>query len=128
MRNEKSFYAMNSRDVRRGQIWITEWEPHRGSEQGGVRPSLVIQSDNANELRHYQNTIVATMSTSPAVDALLHIAVEPSRLNGLDRPGIVRCEQILTISRTRLIRYIGQIEPPLLEKVDEAIKIVLGLK
>lgn len=92
-----------------------------------MRPSLVVQADEANELEHYGNTIVLAMSTTPAVDETLHIPVDPSRLNGLDRPGIVRCEQILTISRSRLVRKYGILEPRHLARVDEALKGVLGL-
>src|SRR5580693_7458346 len=94
-----SCLARSKISLRRGQIWMVEWEPHRGSEQGGMRPSLIVQADEANELEYYNNTIVVTMSTTPPVDEMVHIAVEPSRLNGLDRSGIIRCEQILTISK-----------------------------
>ena len=107
---------------------MVEWEPHRGSEQGGTRPSLIVQADEANELEYYDNTIVLTMSTTPPVDEVLHVPVEPSRLNGLNKPGIIRCEQILTITRKRLIRYIGQLEPRHLLKVDKALLQVLGLR
>ena len=107
---------------------MVEWEPHRGSEQGGTRPSLVVQADEANELEYYNNTIVLTMSTTQPVDEILHVPVEPSKLNGLQKSGIVRCEQIMTISRTRLTRYIGQIEPRYLQMVDQALKGVLGLR
>lgn len=79
----RSFLVRNSGSVRRGQIWMVEWEPHRGSEQGGTRPSLIRQAVETNKLETYNNTIVATMSTNPAVDPTVHIAVEPSKLNGL---------------------------------------------
>ena len=113
--------------VRRGEIWIVEWEPHRGSEQAGTRPSLIVQVDVANELEHYGNTIVLAMSTTPPVDETLHVPVEPSRLNGLSKAGIVRCEQVLTISKARLGAKLGLLEPRLMARVDEALRSVLGL-
>jgi mRNA interferase MazF len=116
-----------SRPLRRGQIWLVDWEPHRGSEQAGTRPSLIVQSDEANELEHYNNTIVAAITTAPLQDGMVHIAVEPSRLNGLSRTGIVKCDQILTVSRARLIGYVGQVEPRILQRVDQALRDVLSI-
>lgn len=113
--------------MRRGEIWIVEWEPHRGSEQAGSRPSLIVQADEANELEHYGNMIVLAMSTTPAVDPTVHVEVEPSRLNGLSRAGIVRCEQVLTISKSRLGTRLGLLEPRLMARVDEALRGVLAL-
>ena len=104
-----------------------EWEPHRGSEQAGTRPSLIIQVDEANELEHYGNTIVLAMSTTPPVDETVHIPVEPSRLNGLSKAGIVRCEQVFTVSKSRLGVKLGFLEPRYMERVDEALRSVLGL-
>lgn len=116
-----------SRRLQRGQIWLVEWEPHRGSEQGGMRPSLIIQDDQANQLDYYDNAIVAAMTTAPLQDGMVHIAVEPSPLNGLSKSGIVKCDQILTISRSRLVRYIGLLEPRYLQRVNEALRNVLSL-
>ena len=127
MRKPRSRLPKNSVRVRRGEIWIVEWEPHRGSEQAGSRPSLIVQAEEANELEHYGNTIVLAMSTTPAVDATVHIEVEPSRLNGLSRAGIVRCEQIFTLSKTRLGAKLGLLEPRTMAKVDEALRSVLAL-
>ncbi len=67
------------------------------------------------------------MTTAPIQDGMVHIAVEPSKLNGLSKPGIVKCDQILTIARSRLIHYIGQIENRYIERVDLTLKDVLGL-
>lgn len=117
----------SDRRVRRGEIWIVEWEPHRGSEQAGTRPSLIIQADEANELEHYGNTIVLAMSTTPPVDEAVHIPIEPSRLNGLTKTGIVRCEQVFTISKSRLGAKLGFLEPRYMEKVDEALRSILSL-
>jgi mRNA interferase MazF len=119
--------ANSGKRVRRGEVFWVDWEPRRGSEQGGHRPALIIQADEANELEHYGNTIVLAMSTTPAVDETVHISVEPSRLNGLSKPGIVRCEQVMTISKSRLGEKLGLLEPRYMAKVDEALRAVLSL-
>ena len=87
----------------------------------------MIQANEANELDYYKNTIVATMSTTTLQDGMVQIQVEPSKLNGLSRSGIVKCDQILTISRTRLIRLIGLLEPRYMERIDQALRDVLSL-
>lgn len=115
------------RPVRKGQIWWVAWEPHRGSEQAGRRPSVVIQADFANALDEYGNTIVAAMSTSGMIGVPSHIPVDPSPMNGLSSPGFVKCEQIVTISKSRLDGYIGKLEPRHIRLVDEAIKVMLDL-
>ena len=117
----------NSCRVRRGEIWIVEWESHRGSEQAGTRPSLIVQADEANDLEHYGNTIVLAMSTTPAIDPMVHVEVEPSRLNGLSKAGIVRCEQVFTLPKSRLGARLGLLEPQFMDRVDAALRDVLGL-
>lgn len=116
-----------SRPVRRGQIWWIDWEPHRGSEQAGRRPSLVIQSNEANELDSYDLVILLTMSCEGHSDNALHINVDPSKLNGLSSAGFVKCEQILTIAKARLDGYIGHLEPRYMKEVEENLRDMLDL-
>lgn len=116
-----------SHPVRRGQIWWVSWEPGRGSEQNGRRPALVVQSNVANELDSYGLTIVLAISSGGHQDSVLHIPIEPSGFNGLDRRSFVRCEHVLTISKSRLDGHIGQLEKHLLKQVDEALRDVLDL-
>lgn len=86
-----------------------------------------MQADEANELECYGNTIVLAMSTTVPVDEMLHISIEPSRLNGLSNSGIVRCEQVMTISKSRLGAKIGILEPRYMTRVDQALRSVLAL-
>lgn len=127
MPRRRLLLASPNRLVRRGQIWWVSWEPGRGSEQHGRRLALVIQSNAANEVEAYGLTIVLAMSTGGHQDNLLHVAVEPSKLNGLSQRGVVRCEQILTISKARLDGYIGQIEPRLLAVIEQNVRDILSL-
>ena len=120
--------AKTSHPLRRGQIWWVDWHPHRGSEQAGRRPALIVQTDLGNEEADYGLTIVAAMSTGLQGDDALHVSVEPSSLNGLDRAGVVKCEQLMTITKARLDGYIGVLEPRFMVQVDNALKRILALK
>lgn len=120
--------ATPSRPLRRGQIWWVNWEPHRGSEQAGRRPALVIQSNVANEVDAYGLAIVAAMTTSDQDrESVLHVAVEPSTANGLSKAGFVKCEQVMTIHKSRLDGFIGMLEPRYQKQVDNGLKLILDL-
>jgi len=112
--------------VRRGEIWRVDWSPGRGSEQRGVRPALVIQTDAANLNPRYPNTIVVAISTK-GKPVPFHVPVEPSPGNGLKRRSYIKAEQLLTISKERLVECIGVLEKDVLIQVEEAVKLVLEL-
>ncbi|MEI8174261.1 MAG: type II toxin-antitoxin system PemK/MazF family toxin [Deltaproteobacteria bacterium] len=112
------------KEVRRGDIWFVDWSPGRGSEQAGMRPAMIIQTDAANLNPHYPNTIVLTISTKGKA-VPFHVSVNPSEENGLKETSFVKCEQILTISKVRLIRCVGRLENERLETVAAAIRRVL---
>ena len=115
-----------SRGVRRGEIWWVDWSPGRGSEQQGLRPALVVQTDAANSNPRYPNTIVVAVSTR-GKPVPFHVPVEPSPGNGLKRRSYVKAEQLLTISKERLVERIGMLEREVLAQVEEAVKLVLEL-
>ncbi len=117
---------MNRADVCRGQIWLVDWSPGRGSEQFGKRPALVIQTDAANSNPRYPNTIVLTLSTK-GLDVATHVRLDPDRTNGLRETSWVKCEQILTISKDRLMAWWGTVSAPDLRKVEAATKTALSL-
>ena len=112
------------KEVHRGDIWFVDWSPGRGSEQSGMRPAVIIQTDAANRNPHYPNTIVLTISTK-GKSVPFHVSVNPSEENGLKEPSFVKCEQILTISKERLIHCVGRLENERLEAVAAAIHRVL---
>jgi len=111
-------------EVHRGDIWIVDWSPGRGSEQTGMRPAVVIQTDAANLNPQYPNTIVATVSTKGKA-VPFHIAIDPSEKNGLKEKSYIKCEQVLTISKKRLVRCVGSIEEEYLGLVTKALRKVL---
>src|SRR5258707_11986631 len=111
---------------RRGEIWDVNWSPGRGAEQQGVRPALIIQNDRGNASLSYPLTIVASMSRTER-ELPLHVRIAPSEENGLTDFTDVKCEQIMTIEKSRLVRRRGNINPEELGRVDTALKLSLDL-
>jgi len=111
---------------RRGEIWDVNWSPGRGAEQQGTRPALIIQNDRGNASLSYPLTIVASMSRTER-ELPLHVRIAPSEENGLTDFTDVKCEQIMTIEKSRLIRRRGSITPEDLSRVDVALKLSLSL-
>ena len=107
----------------RGEVWLVNWNPARGSEQAGRRPALVIQNDIGNE--HASTTIVAAISSSVKIYPM-NVKIDPPE-GGLERPSIVKAGQILTVSKDRLEKRIGEISAKKLEEVNRAIKLSLDL-
>jgi mRNA interferase MazF len=108
---------------RRGEIWLVNWNPARGSEQAGKRPALVIQNDIVNE--HASTTIVATLSTTIRIYPM-NVLIEPPQ-GGLTKPSIIKTGQILTVSKDRLEKRMGLIEDKKMVEVDRALRLSLAL-
>lgn len=111
---------------RRGEIWDVNWSPGRGAEQQGTRPALIIQNDRGNASSSYPLTIVASMSRTER-ELPLHVRITPSAENGLTDNTDVKCEQVMTIEKSRLIRRRGYISAEELARVDMALKLSLNL-
>ena len=111
--------------VKRGEIYYADLSPVVGSEQGGLRPVLIVQNDVGN--RH-SPTVIASAITSQKDKAHLptHIAVQADRC-GLTRDSIVLLEQIRTIDKRRLKDRMGSLDRPSMHQVDEALQISFGL-
>jgi len=87
---------------------------------------LVVQTDAANSNPKYPNTIVAAISTK-GKPVPFHIPVKPSPINGLKRVSYVKAEQLLTISKERLVERVGVLESGIMVQVEEAVRLVLEL-
>ena len=111
---------------RRGEIWDVNWSPGRGAEQQGTRPALIIQNDRGNTSPSYPLTIVASMSRTER-ELPLHVRISPSPENGLTHETDVKCEQILTIEKSRLRRRRGAISEEEMRHVDIALRLSLNL-
>ncbi len=110
--------------ILRGELYYADLNPVIGSEQGGVRPVLVIQNDIGNK---YSPTIIIAAVTSKAVKALLPTQHILPAQNGLDRESIVLLEQIRTIDKRRLKERIGTLEQRDMHGIDAALAISVGL-
>ncbi len=108
---------------RRGEIWLVNWNPSRGSEQAGKRPALVIQNDVGNEKA--STTIVAAISSSVKIYPM-NVAIDPPD-GGLKIPSIIKTSQILTVAKERLEKRLGKISEEKMEEVNRAIKLSLDL-
>ena len=108
---------------KRGEIWLINWNPARGSEQAGRRPALVIQNDIGNEKA--PTTIVAAISSSLKLYPM-NVEITPPN-GGLDRPSVVKTSQILTVAKDRLEKRLGRLSKERMDDVDKAIKLSLAL-
>ncbi|MBQ1220640.1 MAG: type II toxin-antitoxin system PemK/MazF family toxin [Peptococcaceae bacterium] len=112
--------------VKRGDVFYAELDPVIGSEQGGVRPVLIIQNDVGNQ--HSPTTIVAAI-TGQLTKAKLPTHVDlAGRENGLAKNSVVLVEQVRTIDKTRLKEYICTLDKQIMEQVDQALLISMGLR
>jgi len=111
--------------VRRGEIYYADLSPVVGSEQGGVRPVLIVQNDIGNK---YSPTIIVAAITSQINKAKLptHIELSASEY-GLPKDSVILLEQIRTIDKKRLREKICTLSSEVMEKVNEALQISLGL-
>jgi len=111
-------------DCKRGEIYLVNWDPARGSEQAGTRPAVIIQNDIGNTFS--PTTIVAACSTA-GTKAYPFIVKIKAKDSGLDRDCSVNLAQIMTISKARLVKKIGQLPPDKIIELDMAIVNSLGL-
>ena len=112
--------------VKRGDIYYADLSPVVGSEQGGVRPVLIIQNDTGNR---YSPTVIAAAITSRQDKNRLptHISVRAERC-GLAKDSIILTEQIRTLDKRRLREQAGRLPPEEMRRVDEALGISMGLE
>lgn len=111
--------------IRRGDMFYADLSPVVGSEQGGIRPVLIVQNDVGNK---YSPTVIAAAITSQINKAKLPTHIELSALNyGLPKDSVVLLEQIRTIDKRRLREKIGHIDDALMEDVNKALGVSFGL-
>lgn len=111
--------------VKRGDIFYADLSPVVGSEQGGIRPVLVVQNDIGNR---YSPTVIIAAITSQINKAKLPTHIEAdAKKYALIKDSVVLLEQIRTIDKKRLREKIGHLDRALMAKVDKALLISLGL-
>lgn len=111
-------------EIKRGEIYYADLSPVVGSEQGGIRPIVVLQNDIGNK---YSPTIIVAAITSQINKAKIPTHIElPSSLYLLPKDSVVLLEQIRTIDKTRLKQKISCLDGPKMKEVNRAILISLG--
>lgn len=111
--------------IRRGDIFYADLRPVIGSEQGGIRPVLIIQNDVGNK---HSPTVICAAITSQMHKAKLPTHVElDSRKYDLVKDSVVLLEQLRTIDKKRLKDKVCHLDPQILDKVDKALEISLEL-
>ena len=113
------------REIKRGDMYYANLDPVIGSEQGGIRPVLIIQNDTGNKFS--PTTIVVASITSKISKTSLPTHVALKKVNGLEQPSLLLLEQIRTIDHRRLKGYIGTLDERLMKKVDKALSVSIGL-
>ena len=111
--------------VKRGDIYYADLSPVVGSEQGGVRPVLIIQNDIGNK---YSPTVIAAAITSRINKAKMPTHIELcAKEYGLNKDSVILLEQIRTIDKKRLREKIGCLDNELMNEVNEALSVSFGL-
>lgn len=111
--------------VKRGEIYYADLSPVVGSEQGGIRPVLIVQNDVGNR---YSPTVIAAAITSQQEKAKLptHISVNTDG-SGLQKNSVILLEQVRTIDKKRLREKMGDLDDSSMEKVNHALSVSFGL-
>ena len=111
--------------VKRGEIYYADLSPVVGSEQGGVRPVLIVQNDVGNR---YSPTVIAAAITSQRDKAKLPTHIEVSAGScGLQKDSTVLLEQVRTLDKRRLRERMGELPQETMESIDTALSISFGL-
>ena len=113
-------------NIKRGDIYYADLSPVVGSEQGGIRPVLIVQNDVGNR---YSPTVIAAAITSRQIKTKLptHIPIEAQGC-GLSKDSVVLLEQVRTIDKRRLKEKMGTVDARSMNAIDNAISISFGLQ
>ena len=111
------------KDIKRNEIYYADLNPVIGSEQGGIRPVLVIQNDMGNK---YSPTTIVAAITSRQNKAKLPTHIEIGE-DVFEKDSVVLLEQIRTVDKSRLKEYVGKLDNRIMDRVNKAISISVGL-
>ena len=111
-------------EIKRGQIYYADLSGNIGSEQGGLRPVLIVQNDIGNK---FAPTTIIAIITSRKTKAKLPTHIWLSVTDGFKTNSMVELEQLRTIDKSRLKEYIGEVQKSELRLINEALKISVGL-
>lgn len=110
--------------VKRGNMYLANLNPYQGSEQGGIRPVLIVQNDIGNFYSH--TTIIV-----PITNYMNHKKALPTHVildaNILSYKSVVLCEQLRVVDKKRLIKYVGRLDENILKQIEKAINVSLAV-
>jgi mRNA interferase MazF len=111
--------------VKRGEIWLANLDPTRGSEQAGTRPVLIFQNDAINK---YTTTILCIPMTTNLRRASLPSCVQiPKGEGGLVSDSVVLCHQLRVLDKTRLMRKLGMVSPRTISAIEGCVRFTTGM-
>ncbi len=108
----------------RGEVWTVRLDPTRGREQAGTRPALLVSVDDFNE--GPADLVVVLPITSKAKGIPFHVEIRPPE-GGLRLTSFIKCEDIRSVSKERLMERSGSVTPQTLEAVEDRLRILLSL-
>lgn len=112
-------------EYHRGDIVWADFGDTVGSEQGGIRPAVIIQNEKGNQ--YSPCLIVAIMTSKDKKPMVTHVSVNPSFETGLKRPTTTMMEQVRTIDKSRILGWSGKLSDRMMECIDKAIAASFGL-
>ncbi len=111
--------------VKRGEVWLADLSPTRGTEQSGVRPVTIVQTDRANQ--NSPHTIIVPFTTKIRQRLLPSHVLVPAGEGGLTQDSVALAEQIRVLDHDRLIRQLGSLSTLRISEIDYALRAILEL-
>lgn len=108
----------------RGEIWLVDLNPVCGHEQAGRRPALVVSVDGFNH--GPAGLVIVIPITTKDKGIPLHVGVFPPE-GGLNEQSFIKCEDVRSVAKERLVKCLGRVEEGTLEEVEDRLRILLGL-
>jgi mRNA interferase MazF len=108
----------------RGELWLLDWNPRRGSEQGGFRPGIIVQSDLGNHAVGARTTIVVPLTTQGHAYAF-YVPLPKTKDNGLPNDSWANATQVFTVDKSRLAKRLGKATSGQMKALAQALQAVL---
>jgi mRNA interferase MazF len=112
--------------IKRGEVWLANLDPSKGSEQAGNRPIIIFQESN---LSKFTTTIITIPLTKNLRRATLPTCLQIAKgQGGLDQDSVALCHQLRVLDKTRLIKRLGQLQPEVIAHLERIVLFTLGYK
>lgn len=118
-------YVTKNFGFRRGEIYFADLDPHYGSEQGGKRPVIVIQNNTGNKFAPTVIVAAVTSKVSKKPNQPTHVLIEQNP--AFSRPSVVQLEQIFTIDKSRIQRFLGRLTQNEMQEIEKGVVSSLAL-